>query len=96
MAEMRSFEEKEQKTEQRLLILDRKTMNITGVLDVVSFDEGGAVLKTSLGTLAVDGEGLHVVKLDLSNGNVAIDGKINGIFYSQSDGAKKQARRLFR
>ncbi len=82
--------------EQKLLIAERKTMQITGVLDVVSFDETGAVLRTSLGTLAVDGEELHMVKLDPANGSVALAGKINGVFYSEAGGAKNRAKRLFR
>lgn len=79
-----------------VLVLDRKIMNLTGIEDVVSFDESGAVLKTSIGTLAVDGEELHVVKLDLSGGNVSIEGKINGLFYSETGGGRSKAKRLFR
>ncbi len=80
--------------EQRIALLDRASMEITGLEDVVSFDEGGAVIKTTLGTLAIDGEGLHVTKLDLSGGLIALDGKINGLFYS--DGTQKGKKRLFR
>ena len=81
--------------EHRVLVNDRKSVSLTGVLDVVSFDEMGAVLKTNLGTLAIDGEGIHVVKLDLSNGVVDIEGKLNGFFYSDVVGAKAK-KRLFR
>ena len=76
--------------------LDNRTRAaLTGVEDVVSFDENGAVLRTVLGMLAVDGEDLHVVKLDLAGGNVQIEGKVNGLIYSDG-GAKKAAKRLFR
>jgi hypothetical protein len=44
--------------------------------------------------LAVDGENLHVVKLDLAGGNVSIEGKVNGFFYA--DGTAKKAKRFFR
>ncbi len=71
-------------------------MELTGVEDVVSFDETGAVLRTTLGMLAVDGEELHVVKLDLAGGNVQIEGKVNGLIYSDGGSAKKAAKRLFR
>jgi sporulation protein YabP len=69
-------------------------MELSGVEDVVSFDENGAVLRTVLGMLAVDGENLHVVKLDLAGGNVSIEGKVNGFFYA--DGTAKKAKRFFR
>lgn len=40
-----------EKTGQKLIITDRKILDLTGVTDVVSFDETGAVLKTDMGTL---------------------------------------------
>ena len=79
----------------RLLLQNRAAMELTGVEDVISFDETGAVLRTVLGMLAVDGENLHVVKLDLAGGSVQIEGKINGLFYSDG-AAKKASKRLFR
>lgn len=84
------------KEEQRLLLLDRKVLELTDVEDVISFDETGAVLRTGLGMLALDGEDLHVVKLDLSGGSVTIQGTINGLFYSNAGGGKKAVKRLFR
>lgn len=81
---------------QRLIIIDRKSMELTGVEDVISFDENGAVLKTCAGTLAVDGEGLHVTRLDLDGGVILFDGKINGLFYSEVGGVKNKTKRLFR
>lgn len=73
---------------QRLLLLDRQAMELSGVEDVVSFDETGAVLRTTLGMLAVDGEELHVVKLDLAGGSIQIEGKVNGLFFSEGKGGK--------
>ncbi len=81
--------------EQRLTVFGRASMEISGVEDVVSFDENGAVIKTILGMLAIDGDGLHVTRLDLSGGIISLDGKINGLFYSDG-GAKGKAKRLFR
>ena len=83
-------------TGQKLIITDRKVLDLTGVTDVVSFDETGAVLRTGLGTLAVDGEELHVTRLDLANGSIIFTGKINGLFYTENGGAKNRAKRLFR
>ena len=78
-----------------LILQNRQRRELTGVEDVVSFDETGAVLRTALGMLAVDGEELHVVKLDLAGGNVQIEGKVNGLVYADG-GAKKTAKRLLR
>ena len=60
---------------------DREGIKIDGVLDVVSFDESGVALETTAGSMAVEGEGLHVTVLNITDGIVEIDGRINGIYY---------------
>ena len=59
----------------------REGMSIDGVSDVISFDELGAVMDTSCGKLAVEGEGLHVTVLNVTEGKVIIEGRINGVYY---------------
>ncbi len=81
---------------QRLLLLDRRVLELTDVEDVISFDESGAVLRTGLGILALEGEDLHVVKLDLAGGSLKIEGKINGLMYSDAGQSKKAVKRLLR
>lgn len=80
---------------QRLVLTNRQSLGVDGVSDVMSFDESGAVLKTVKGTLMIDGEELHVTKLDIANGNVEIEGKINGLIFS--DGVDRRGRkRIFK
>ena len=62
----------------------REGIKISGVSDVVSFDESGVSLKTVCGSMAVEGEGLHVRTLNTSDGVVEIDGKINGVYYFEN------------
>lgn len=59
----------------------REGIRISGVSDVVSFDESGVSLETLCGSMAVEGEGLHVRTLNTSDGIVEIDGKVNGVYY---------------
>ena len=59
----------------------RNGMYIDGVSDVISFDEGGVVLTTLCGNLAIEGELLHVTVLNISDGIVEISGKISGLYY---------------
>ena len=59
----------------------RSGMRIDGVCDVVSFDEGGVVLLTNCGNMAVEGEDLRVTVLNISEGIVEISGRINGLYY---------------
>ena len=67
---------------------NRATLNVSGVSDVISFDETGIVLSTECGVLSIDGKELHIVTLNVDNGNVTITGSIDGIIYPESLGAK--------
>ncbi len=80
------------KREQRLLLDNRAALSLTGVADVISFDDSGALIKTDDGVLAVDGEGLHLTTLDIENGGIAFEGRINGLLFS--DGAKGKGKRF--
>ncbi len=83
-----------------ITLSSRKLMTLTGIEDVISFDEESVVMRSSLGMLTVDGGELHIVKLELDGGNVMIEGNINGIFYmdvSEKDLSKNgKLKRLFR
>lgn len=76
-------------------IQNRKSMVLNGIEDVVSFDEYSILMQTVLGTLSVDGNGLHIVKLNVDNGEVIIEGDINGMFYLDEN-ASNTGNKLFR
>lgn len=65
---------------------DRKRLVITGVIEVVRFNEEQINLNTSLGAVVIRGENLKMNKLDVQNGDVVVTGLINSIVYS---GGKK-------
>lgn len=56
-------------------------MALTGIDDVISFDERSVVLASTAGVLTVDGEDLHIVKMNVDSKELGIEGKINGIAY---------------
>ncbi len=68
----------------------RDGVKIKGVCDVISFDESGVALETSLGNMAIEGEELHVRVLNIADGIVEIDGKINGIYYYEDRSPSKR------
>jgi sporulation protein YabP len=76
----------------KLILTDRERLEMSGVLDVTSFDEEHALIKTESGMLAVDGEGLHVTSLDLGHGSISFEGKINGLFFSDAQKGKRKMR----
>ena len=67
-----------------MLTLDeRKTLTMTGVTEVVSFDDSAVVLKTGLGTLLIQGSSLKLKKLALEGGSVAVEGRISALSYEE-------------
>ncbi len=64
-----------------LSLEDRRSLELTGILDVLGFDESSVVMKTSLGILSVEGEGLHIKHMSVDKGEISLDGKIDRLFY---------------
>lgn len=73
-----------------LVLESRKKLTLTGVLEVLSFDDEKISLNTSLGNLMVKGSELKMNKLDVQNGDVIIIGSITSIMYSGKDMKKSK------
>jgi len=71
---------------QNIMIENRKKMSITGVSDVLRFADNNVIMKTDLGQLVVKGSSLRIVKLDLENTLVEIEGLIEAVDYSGKSG----------
>lgn len=76
-----------------LTLEERKIMTLTGVLEVVSFDDEKIILSTILGRLVIKGQGLKMDKLDIENSDVIIRGYINSFVYNGK--VKKKQKRNF-
>lgn len=62
-------------------LLERKTLVITGVKKIDTFDKLHFVLDTTMGIMVIKGEELELIKLDTLSGNVTIKGTINSMEY---------------
>lgn len=67
----------------KLTLNQREDMTLTGVTEVVSFDESAVVLKTNLGTLTVLGDNLVLKTLSVEGGQVAVSGHISTLQYEE-------------
>lgn len=76
------MEEKQLHKAHKLVINNRKTSMVTGVLDVLAFDLNEILLETEQGMLMVKGSDLHVNRLSLEKGEVDLTGKIDSVAYS--------------
>lgn len=70
-----------------LAMEDRKKLSVSGVEDVESFDEREIVMRTSLGTLVIEGEELSVSRLNVESGDVSVQGQITAMVYQETEAA---------
>ena len=67
----------------KLSLSERSVLTMTGVTEVVSFDETAVVLKTCLGTLMVQGQQLQLKTLSTDGGQMAVEGHISALVYEE-------------
>ena len=76
----------------KLTLNQRRSLSITGVSEVISFDEHLVVLKTALGELMIHGQQLQLKQLSPEGGQLAVEGEIHALIYGQT--RKSGLRRL--
>ena len=75
----------------KVVVENRERLSVSGVAEVISFDENEVSLVTSMGILTVGGQELHVEKLNLEMGELAIVGRVEAVVYED----EQQRRRGF-
>lgn len=80
----------------KLTLNERKSLTMTGVTEVISFDDTAVSLQTSLGTVHIQGENLQLKNLSLDGGQVAVDGYICALQYEEPRKERSWMGRLFR
>ncbi len=75
--------EEKNNTPHKLTLQDRKSLSMTGVAEVLSFEEDAVVLKTGLGTLTVHGQGLKLKTLSPQGGQVELTGTVSALIYQE-------------
>ena len=73
---------------QNLILENRGKLSISGVLDVLSFDDQVVMVDTELGLLTVKGENLRINKLSIDTSEVIVEGDISYLAYSDKDNEK--------
>ena len=81
--------------ESHSLTLDgREKLTMSGVTEVLRFDDSAVVLRTALGILTVLGEGLRLNTLSTDGGRVAVTGSVSALSYEEPRAAGGWLRRL--
>lgn len=76
---------------QNLILENRGKLSISGVLDVLSFDDQVVVVETELGLLTVKGENIRINKLSIDTSEVIVEGEISYLAYSDKDVEKNKS-----
>ena len=76
---------------QNVILENREKLSISGVIDVLSFDDQIVILDTELGLLSIKGENLKINKLSIDTGEVIVEGDIISLGYSENDIGKKNS-----
>ncbi len=66
---------------QNVIIENRKSLNISGVKDVLNFDDETILLDTFLGKMTIKGENLHIESFNSTTGDLSATGKIYAVVY---------------
>lgn len=75
---------------QNLILENRGKLSISGVLDVLSFDDQVIMVETELGLLTIKGEGLRITKLSIDTSEVIVEGNISYLAYSNKEVEKSK------
>ena len=74
---------------QNIVLENREKLNVSGVKDVLSFDDQMIIVQTTLGLLTIKGENLRVNKLNIDTSDFSVDGNISNLAYSNSESFKE-------
>lgn len=81
-------------TFQNIVLENREKLNITGIVDVLSFDDQIIIIETELGLLTIKGEDLKINKLSIDTSDFIVDGKINSLLYSTSESTAQKGKNI--
>lgn len=72
----------------KLTLDQRDRLTLTGVTEVVRFEDTSVVLQTSLGELVVQGQELQLKTLSLEGGQVEVRGTVSALIYQEPRAAR--------
>ncbi len=88
-------EERKPARAHKVVIEQRERFSVTGVTDVVSFDEECVVCDTEMGVLVFKGSGMKVNNLNVGSGELSVDGAVDSISYETGRAGGKGKQSMF-
>lgn len=66
-----------------LVIESRKKVTMTGIIDVESFDEETIIAQSECGEILIKGRNLKISRLSVESGDMAVEGDVDAVSYSE-------------
>lgn len=76
-----------------ITINNRRSSELTGIDDVISFDDNSISVHSALGNLIIDGEDLKIEGFSGEKGTLFISGKIIGVYYLETHDKKHTSKK---
>lgn len=89
----------EEKIIQTLTLENRERLGITGVEKVENFNDESVILATNKGKLSIKGKSMSISKLNVEEGKIFVNGKIDSLLYSENSAEKEKVgliKKIFR
>ena len=81
-----------------VFIKSRRRLEMSGIVDVSSFDEDEIIVQAESFGVSIEGENLKIEKFNSENGELVLNGSINGLFYysKKPEKRKKSIMNIFK
>ncbi len=89
----------EEKLVQTLTLENRERLGITGVERVENFNDENVTLSTNKGRLNIKGKNISISKLNVDEGKIFVNGRIDSLLYSENSADKEKVgliKKIFR
>ena len=73
-----------------LTLSGREKASLSGVEDVLRFDEEEVVCRTTLGELVLEGSSLRITSFSMNEGTLVLCGEIAGLYYNDKKSKPKK------
>ena len=90
------MQEKQPAKQQNATLEDCKSLILTGVNDIIGFEDTAISLDTELGRLEIRGEGMRIDAFDTKVGDMCIEGYIYALVYTKDTKSGGFFKRVFR
>ncbi|GFN21761.1 MAG: sporulation protein YabP [Thermoanaerobacteraceae bacterium] len=74
----------------QLTVTDRQSLHITGVVQVLGYDEDEIALETTRGILTLKGKNFNITSLSLESGSLEASGQLQALDYREEKGSRGQ------